>query len=217
MKHLLAGAIIICSALTANLACAADPLWAKAVGHYKSLGKWVAADIETETYLEVNGEKKKVLVKSRLTSWSEGKPVYSVVSREPPLELGKVAKKGNSVDALTNQLGEILTVDAHVKRFDNLTLGGKAVTLFHVEESHVGAKLSFKVWVDPTTGIPQESETKTRIPMMMEMRMLTLYTELANVGLVEKQSDANFESLVPFQNKKGRTIIRPTNWMARPN
>ena len=218
MKHFFIAAASACSILFIAPAWAAkvDPLWSKTVDNFKTLSKWVAQDIETQLHLEVDGKMQTFTVKSHLSAWGKGKPVYSVVSRDPPLEPGMPAKKSPSMEFLSNQMGGILTADADVKRFDGQTLGGRSLTLFHLEESQMGTKLSFKVWVDPVSGVPQQSETKTRIPMLMDMHMSTTYTELPRIGVVEKQSDIAFESLVPFKNKKGRTIVKPTSWIARP-
>ncbi len=206
---------------TAILACplfahATDPLWAKVSAQNKELKNWIAQDMETQ--LDSNsGDRKHIKMVSHLSGFEKDKPVYQVVSIDPPPAKGKASKEAPNFDSFTAIGSALLADDAPVKRLEDQTLNGKKWAVIEIADSKMGTKVSSRLWVEPESGALHQTELTMRIPLMIAMSIVTKYTSHPTAGVVAEQMEMQGERLTPFTGEKFHVLTRPTNWIARPH
>ena len=215
MRHLVFALALVASSLaTAQNAPAIDPLWSKAVAQTEAIKKWIASDIAMDIEARDGSEVTKGKTRSHLSGWDKGKPVYKLTEVEPADE--KDRPESFDVDAFAKMSGGMLTERAPVKRADQQILDGRKWTMFHLNDTKLGATFSIKVWVDPQSGTLHQTETIMQVPLMANIHITTAYGPHAEMGIVPTGSDIDVESRVPFKGGKMRMLSKPSNWVKRP-
>ncbi len=193
-----------------------DPLWVKTVASYASVSKYVPQDVDSETQTKSGDKTARQKVRSQLSGWANGKPVYRILSAEPAGEFGPDDKPGPGVNVFGQITSALVSLKASTRRLEGQSLDGTPYTLFEVAMSKLGMKVDMKMWVDPVTGVPRQSETKIRQAMLVDALVTVQYAPHPTFGLVERWSDVTTESLVPFMRESLRIMNTPSNWIARP-
>jgi hypothetical protein len=193
-----------------------DPLWTKALAQVQAAKGLVAQDTELVVDGIKDGKDIKKTIKSHLTGWDKGKPVYTVVDIEPKPDPSKPAPKpGSESTNFSSTTDELFQADAPVKRTDGQVLNGKTWTLFEIKKSDGPMDVTMKVWVDPESGVLLRTENHIHGTFMMDMQMNTTYVSQGRASVPGK-TDMRIEVLIPFKGSKMHVVNNASNWIARP-
>ena len=217
MRHLVFALALAASPLAAaqnGNAPVIDPLWSKAVAQTEVIKKWIASDIAMDIESHDGSEVMKGKTRSHLSGWDKGKPVYKLTVVEPADE--KDQPESLDVEAFAKMSGGMLTERAPVKRADQQVLNGRKWTMFHLNDTKLGATFSIKMWVDPQSGTLHQMVTMMQVPLMANIQITTAYGPHAEMGVAPTESDIDVESRVPFKGGKLRMLSKPSNWVKRP-
>ncbi|MDB5936725.1 MAG: hypothetical protein JWQ01_4069 [Massilia sp.] len=194
-----------------------DPLWTKTLAHSALVKKWAAADKTMNVDAVADDKHDRAKVKSHLTGWDKGKPVYETVQVEPKPEPGKSPKGPNEMSNAINMSDDLMRPNAPVRRTDGQLLHGQSWTRFDVAESKGPVDVSVRLWVDPVTGVAHQVESKIRGTLMFDMFLATTYAPHKTAGSLPERSDFKLKVLVPFVDATVNIASRMDNWVPRPN
>jgi hypothetical protein len=195
-----------------------DPLWTKTLAHAALVKKWAPEDKTMTVDAVAEDKHDRSKTKSHLKGWEKGMPVYDTVQIEPKREEGKDSAKGKKAMGDAGNLGdELMRPNAPVKRTDGQLLHGKSWTVFDVAESKGPIDVSVRLWVDPSTGVAHQVESKVHGTLMFDMFLTTEYAPHKQAGSLPERSDFKLKVLVPLVDAKVNIVNRMDNWIARPD
>ncbi len=213
----LSGGLLLTSALT-MLAWADDGLWNKTAAHMAVAQKLVAGDIDLVVTAVKDGAPAPMHLRSHLSGWEKGKPVYTsvVVDAAPGTGKGKEQGGAKLIDALTQMTASLMEPGAKVTRAEGRALDGKTWAIFEAREGSVGRKMMATMWVDADTGCLRRVDTDVHATLMLDGRMTTSYVLDEQGRCLPRQLDADIAVTIPFKGAKMKVTQISSNWVARP-
>lgn len=212
----IAAAVILLLPLFCNGAEPVDPLWMKTVTQFTNMKVWTAQDIDLVLEQKNGNEAPKITKgKSHLLKWESGKAVYKTQQTDPKPKDGAEFDSPDLTEFVKNS-DKLISPNSTVLRKDGALLDGKSWTMFTLSKSKLNGNFVLKLWVDPETGCPNQSELHVHMSLMMDIVITTSYQPQPSIQCLPKQTEFQFEILVPFQNSKARMIQTPLNWIEHP-
>jgi hypothetical protein len=190
-----------------------DPLWLKVIAHQQVMKNWVAKDIEQVMVAQKpDNETKTVKLKKQLSGWEKNKPVYTLVSMEPPSSNPDQHKKiPDMMEMFGNTEDQLFSKETSIKRSNGQLLEGKNTVLF--ETSTSGMKM--KLWVEPETGMWVKREVDMEVMFTLEGKISTSFQLDANGLALPKTNQIKLNILIPFKKAKVDMLDTYQNWVKR--
>jgi hypothetical protein len=199
-------------------AWADDALWNKTVAQMAAAQKLVAGDIDMVMTVVKDGPSTPLHLRSHLSGWDKGKPVYTtvVVDAAPGTSPDKAKGGSKMIEAMAQMSGALLEPDTKVTRAEARPLDGKTWAIFEAHEEGVGRKMTATMWVDAETGCPRLVDTDMHAALMLDGRMKTSYALDEQGRCVPRQLDAEVDVKIPFKNMRMKVTQMSSNWVAQP-